>query len=593
MEGDLRGKKQPIGTITHRSDGQGGTKEWIKFDDQVRSPDNWMPVSVSKKARNVARRLEDKGDKIVKTKHPFSGERLMDKLLVDFYHDEMGWSKGMAQEVPGAVKKLGGWFGSDIKYSFYNYFLDIEMIAKTNAKLRKKKNKADVEMEEWKARAKKYGAGVAGERPEDYFPQYREERTISDKEFNGLEKLFDEGLKIIDRGVNFTGKQKEAYYGLLEDSKKWPERYRPFPEVMKRSQDGLKYFDKIFTGKFDWLVKENLEKSVGENFDRYFNRFKSRIIKEEGDRLSKKYGLKLKGKREDFYKKVLQIEDKLNDFEFENLMKIRFKTKLGKNLDGKWPKSTMAAIKNMEEIAKEIPKGHFLHNDSMLTVKNSDYVGGHGYAYFSPGDSSISLSDKFLSETSRKGFLADRKEFYSVVPHEIGHAVSDIYRDKINPLGYKKWVMECGWSLRQKNLQATGSDRDTLREGKNKDMPLISSYAYKSPEEAFAEYYSCYFQNKKAIDAWLDSGDIKDLRSTEKTVVSYSSFWEPNLTYGNLEEVKKPFIRRKKSIYYRDHSISEDIIKRNKELFRFMRYAIFGSEKLNKAIKDFILQKNE
>lgn len=227
----------------------------------------------------------------------------------------------------------------------------------------------------------------------------------------------------------------------------------------------------------------------------------------------------------------LQKED---DYPFKELIYLRFETKYGKQLDGDWRPEMLPAIYNIEKLMTTLPAGHFRTNSYLRLITNKDYSGGEGYAYFNPSDKRINFSDKAANPFQIYGDLKGRNEFNSVCAHEIGHSVSyKLGRAKV--LDYKKFVKECGWSYQQfewkdKEFQATGNDPDIAREGSMASVPLLTKYAHKSPEEAFAEYYSIYANNRKEIDTWLDTGN-EDALKKESLLIA------PEIKEGDLVDL--------------------------------------------------------
>lgn len=212
-------------------------------------------------------------------------------------------------------------------------------------------------------------------------------------------------------------------------------------------------------------------------------------------------------------------------YPFKELLYLRFEVLYQKQLDGDWRTDMLPTIYNIEKTLHKLPAGHFLTNDELQQVTNKDYGGSEGYAWYSPSEHRINLSDKAVNSFQVWGDLnATSVEFNSVVNHEIGHAVSNKF-GRAGNLDYKKFVVACGWSYQQfewkdKQFHATAGDRDIERQGTHSDVSLLTQYSHKAPEEAFAEYYSIYANNKEAIDKWLATGNEEYLDQKSKLVVS-------------------------------------------------------------------------
>jgi len=572
---DLRGKKQPIGVTTNRVDGQ-----YIKICLEPYG-DNWLRVSIPRKTKEIINELDIKGDSIRGYERPLDGMRLLDRLIIDFYRDEMDYPQHAAERMPAKFKEVGGFDGQS-KYSFSNFFTSIAMAEKQNDKLDARKKIREKELEAWEKRVLEVGEDGAGKEPLDYnFDADKEEiRELSDKEIEGLSRTMDDALVTLRRGVTFTGEQKNAYWGAILESEKWHEEYRLMPEIAEERNNMDDTFARAFKGKHDWIVKETFDSIIENNFDKYFDQYRDQIMIDEGKRISEEYNLDLSGDTVKFYGKFYGIMHELKDFEIDALAKLRFKTKSGKNLSGKWKAQHIAILENTELISQDLPLGHLLNNPKVKSFSAPNFSEGQGYAYYTPMRNSISFSKEYMDIASEEGHLTDPLEFFAVTPHEIGHAVSDYYRHDIHPLGYKYWISECGWDNRQDKLDATGSDRNVERLGENRHIPLITEYANKSPEEAFAEYYSCYYQNKESIDNWLDTDDPSFLSENKRPHMTHINFWKDDVQTGKTEKMQMPTMSMEHGIYYRGDVVNESTMLLNRNLFSFMKEYIFNSTQI-------------
>lgn len=225
-------------------------------------------------------------------------------------------------------------------------------------------------------------------------------------------------------------------------------------------------------------------------------------------------------------------------------MQLRFNSLYGKSLTGSWSYTEIEVLKSLEKLFGYLPEGHFLTNSQLKNIAKDSLVQSHsGYAHYNSQDRKIFLSDKALDTVQEMTSFEDGHEFASVMIHEIGHAVSFKLGRK-ESLEYKKFGYECGWSwdeLRGKNYTATDGDKDITRS--KVTTPLITKYSYKSPEEAFAEYYSFYSQHRNKIDKFLETKDSKFIKSHSSTLFSKDSFHSEKNNklsdYSYLENTEK------------------------------------------------------
>lgn len=198
--------------------------------------------------------------------------------------------------------------------------------------------------------------------------------------------------------------------------------------------------------------------------------------------------------------------------DFKPMLDMRFNAKYNKQLLGDWNVSNIASLKQIEHTIDELPTGHVINNKVFIDlVRDSQYT--KAFAFYDEKAKRIQFSDDCLRYTSRNAQMDGSNYFKCVVVHEIGHAVT-AKLGRYNDQGYRKFANECGWSYKDERTKddATGDDIRVPREGANSHQQLITDYANVSPEEAFAEYYSFYHNNKKEIDEFLEIGETKSLK---------------------------------------------------------------------------------
>jgi len=347
--------------------------------------------------------------------------------------------------------------------------------------------------------------------------------------------------------------------------------YKQLPIIL----DIVKEAHGLKDGKFknNFIIKKALELKIKEKYDKYREKFKERIITDEGIRQEEVLGIQPKDRFSVVYKKVFTGFYKGERVQ-EYLIK-RFK-QLGITLSAEWDtEAGVAAIRNFEYfVAELLPEGHVLKNTNITQLDNISYSGHkadrEGYAFYDPKNNKIVLSNQAFSQASAQGNLTDPDEFNSVILHEIGHAVSRKLRQKDN-WEWKMFTMLCGWDNRQPEIKEkktiTAGQPDLKRLGRNQDRPLLTEYSNKSPEEALAEYYSIYALNRGPIDKWLDTGDETHLKY--KTKLGHHS-----------------------GLVYRDTQIDKEILFKNKEVFKHLRDNIFNHPEIIKAIMDELAESN-
>lgn len=251
-------------------------------------------------------------------------------------------------------------------------------------------------------------------------------------------------------------------------------------------------------------------------------------------------------------------------------MKIRFTQLYNKGLVGLWSPYEVNVLKSFEKTLNFLPDGHFKTNNRIENLqKEGSFANSNSYAHYSSGEGAIFFSDSCANEATSRIDLNSGQEFPSVLMHEIGHGVSQKLHNS-RSLPYRKFGYECGWSWTQfegnagqKKLFTTDGGKDVERLGPLSQRGLITEYAHKSPEEAFAEYYSVYSQYKKEIDHFLETGDPKRLK--QKTVVEYKEY-NKEILNATIDEV----IKNKHTEV--SHNIRNTLLENNRKLSKHITF---------------------
>lgn len=294
-------------------------------------------------------------------------------------------------------------------------------------------------------------------------------------------------------------------------------------------------------------VRESFKTYIEDKYHDYFQKYKKEIFVDEGKRQREEFGVDIDEDMKTFYPKIgervqnMTTEEQEEKLPFQELMEMRFEALYSMQLKGNWNKDLLVGLYKIEKAFKFLPDGHMLTNDQLRMISQEDFNGGNhgGYAWYSPNERRINFSSQAATSTGVWGRLHQSNEFESTMYHEIGHAVSQKLGGK-HSLKYKYFVKECGWSYSQdearspKGMEATGDDRDVPRRGSRQNVPLLTDYAHKSPEEAFAEYYSIYANNKKDIDNFLKTGDEKHLEKKEFYGVKKGSWDSPKTVHETI-----------------------------------------------------------
>ena len=262
-------------------------------------------------------------------------------------------------------------------------------------------------------------------------------------------------------------------------------------------------------------------------------------------------------------------------------MKLRFNRLYGKELDGEWDENDLTLLETFEKLINYLPSGHILTNNQLYKIEKQSYFSGdNSYAHYNNSSRKIFFSSNALKK-SDIGLtdLHNGNEIASVLTHEVGHSVS-AKLNRRDSMEYRKFVVECGWTWEQfhhvdkkrgidrsNNFIATGSDPDIKRHGTKADVPLITDYAGKSPEEAFAEYYSFYSQYKHEIDLFL-KGDVKSLERHEgfnliETEKSYGDFLKEkkvvSLHKETLEQIQSTRLAIKNALQNNNRDLEQHL----------------------------------
>lgn len=373
--------------------------------------------------------------------------------------------------------------------------------------------------------------------PDSYAP-LKDKRKIYAAAFSVLEEHFSDNWGVYESGKNYLEDKFQRFVKLYGDKirdenlKNQIEEFgvsidMPTDEFYNRIYDKINDEKNVYNYLNDFVGEKILlkfEDNLGNK-----TKFESCLLTRDVDgdfiitseNSGRSYDL-VKGLKQDLFELSAAYKNMSN---FKELIYLRFVDKYNKRIEGDWQIQHLPVIHNIELLVDQLPAGHFLTNDELTLLTNQDYAGGTngGYAWYSPNEKRINLSSNCVDMGARWGVLARPSQFNSVMLHEIGHAVS-WKLGRTDYYDYKKFVVECGWTYQSPALRygnggsATGDDKDTPRTGSNGSISLMTGYAHKSPEEAFAEYYSLYANNKQAIDSYLRSNKLAFLESHQKVM---------------------------------------------------------------------------
>jgi len=390
--------------------------------------------------------------------------------------------------------------------------------------------------------------GVTIDEPyETFYPKLFDKIQLDRNKFNKY-KVEDieldkyEGEEIALEGISFIlKKDKNGHLYLVRsnqisgnpkfniDAIKDHERLYPqgYLEIDNRLELPVKQglVDKL--NMFD-LLSQHIGEEIETITNSHYGKSKN-IYKIKKDKENKIYLEDFVGNRKNFneYSKTYsvvaeQLHKQSKSYPFNELLYLRFETLYSKQFDGDWNESMLPVIYNIEKLLNTLPLGHAINNGELNQITNKEYGDNNGYAWYSSNERRINFSDKAANAFSIWGDLKGSQEFNSVVAHEIGHAVSYKLGRKPN-LNYRKFGKECGWDwsyLRPlgDDYIKTGDQKGVERTGSESHQPLLTAYAETSPEEAFAEYYSIYVNNKEAIDSYLATNNKEFLCKVSKIV---------------------------------------------------------------------------
>lgn len=516
-------KEFPVGTIRNWEGG-----DVIKAHDPVQPySSGWIPLKTNSELELIGRTCDSLSSTIQSYKMPINGEKFLDHEIDEFV-DEDGEKPFRAND----FKQYFGFYGAG-RYAFRNEFS--KRFMRENMEL--SENIANALMSENQSKGgDKHDDKLSKEERDAIRKEIRSEFKSSSEKFTTetalkLKNIIARTIEQVKEGLDFKDPEKRKVYDYFKvQSDGLPEFYDKIKEKRATRNKMLEIINNTFSD--NWGVRESCKDYINRKFDEYVRKYKDEIsqdlLKEQLD----DFGVLINDPTETFYgtifnkynEHVASGDTNNEKFEsFKELIYLRFQTLFSKSVEGDWGIEHLPALHNLELAINELPEGHFLSNSELELLTNKDYNGGShgGYAWYSPNERRINFSAACISKGSVFGVLSNPTEFKSVLYHEIGHAVSKKI-DSDATYNYKKFAVECGWTYESKELRAgikaTGDDKDIPRTGSNSDIKLISEYSKKSPEEAFAEYYSFYSLNKKRIDSWLDSNNREFLKERSKEV---------------------------------------------------------------------------
>lgn len=520
----------------------GTTRVWqqgvyIKAHDGTEFSSGWIPLRIDKEIEDIGRKLDELGKGIIREKLPINGERYLDHEIKQFTYEGVEIN-------PEDFKKYEGFEGA-AKYSFFNELSRMAMEDKIALK---------TQIEDELVNASR----VKDLSPED-IAEIKERvkanfQSVSNVDVLGLAKHL---LPIVERihtqlkqGVNFEGEDKVVYDSALNVAKTLEDKYKPIREVKQLVKETKEKINKRF--KDNWAVQASFEEFIDDRYDDYKRRYRKEIFEDATKEQASTFGVSVETPLDEFYKALYSKLKSNPSLDFYELCELRFDVLYNKRLKGEFDSPDFLPVLHaIEGIAESLPSGHFTSNHQLRSfVKLDD--NRKGYAFYSTGSNEISLSLDLLEEAKeldlnkRKVTFADftSKNFLHVLRHEIGHAVTQKI-GRLTNLQYRTFMKSVGWSMAQHDIRqkyiATGDNSDYRRGGSNQDRPLITEYAHKSPEEAFAEYYSFYGTYKKEIDSWLDTGKEDQLKQSSSLIVAQVlSDFTNTTTIGALRNFETP-----------------------------------------------------
>ena len=509
-------KAFPQGTIRHWQSG-----DVIKAHDPIPPfSSGWIPLKTSSELESVGFACDRLGGQILSYREPVKGDKFLDHEI-DEYTDENG------QKVfrSGDFKVYKGYYGAGT-YAFRNEFSrkfmsnEMALNERINAELVEANEAAggNKNVDKLSTQQKKAIRQWVKE-------SWKEEvEPFSPKDAMKLKDIIERTLGQLEEGTNFKDPEKlKAYQEFRAIADSLPQDYQRLKIKRELKNAAIEKLNIDFAD--NWGIRESQKDYINDKFNQFVRKYQDQIKEDDLQDQLEEFGVTIDMPTEEFYDKMFEKIDfsSTEDIGFKELIYLRFRTKFGKTVEGEWDKQHLPALRNLEMSINELPAGHFLTNDYLTLITNQNYNGGShgGYAWYDASDHRINFSSNALSRGTVFGVLSNPNEFKSVLNHEVGHAVSKKFgRD--NAYDYRKFAVECGWTYTSQELResvtATGDDKDIPRTGSNSHIKLITDYSKKSPEEAFAEYYSFYSQNKSDIDKWLATNDRNYLKRETKEV---------------------------------------------------------------------------
>lgn len=512
-------KEFPIGTIRQWESGA-----VIKAHDPIHPYSNgWIPLVNDAELNRIGVDCDKEAASLLRHKEPINGERFLDHEINE-YRDENG-------EQPYKAANFKQYFGFENagRYSFRNEFskrfmqnkMDLDemvcnALAEANEDAGGDKHTDKLSDEEKKRIRKKIKAGFK-----------EDPNTFSIADARALEVIVHATREKLEEGENIKDPIKNAIYKTQKRVVDYiPEHYERFKVKLGTKNAAIAEIKEVFAD--NWGICDSFEAHANKKFDEYVKAYKEEIKRDSIEDFKEAFGIDIEMDTKTFYDTIIskyltmsKSERMEHEESFKYLVYIRFALKYNKSVEGNWSLDHLPALYNLELAINTLPAGHFLSNDELNLITSQSYEGGDhgGYAWYNGDEKRINFSAACVSNGSVFGVLSNPMEFKSVLFHELGHSVSKKFgRDEA--VDYKKFVVECGWTYQSKELRAgmiaTGDQRSIPRTGSNSTVELISEYATKAPEEAFAEYYSFYCCNKEAIDNFLAKKDKRFLQQESK-----------------------------------------------------------------------------
>lgn len=505
-------KKAPVGTVRQWASGP-----VIKAHDNSSLKDAWISLPSNSQVYAVGRKLDMLGSAIVRYKIPLQGEKYLDREIEEFRANPHKLNQKGPYH-PNDFKQYIGFYGNT-SYSFTSEFNRRAMakrIGLENAMLEELEHANT----EFQRATGNYNQNISAEKIKEIKKAVKLEYVYDGPEFKieeayALGEVVQKVYNDVKKGLDFEGDEKRAYTIAKNLVDRLPLDYEKLSKKKASYNKALKLVDTIFHD--NWAVNESFKDYAKSKYKEYLKKYRDQIKEDSIEDQKKIFGVTHETPRKEFYDTLEKKVEADPSLDYFDLLELRYATQLDIDLQGDWEKNTLDALKMFEEVADELPDGHIRLNSQFDALRSSEFSGGShgGYAFYEPTHKRITLSDKLLAKSSVIGRITEPDEFRSTLVHEIGHSVSQkLGRD--DDLSYKRFVVEAGWSYQQEDLQAgthaTGDDRRIPRQGRNQNIPLISDYSNVSQEEAFAEYFSFYHNNKHYIDEFLETGDSKYLK---------------------------------------------------------------------------------